>query len=76
MRLILIACTALLTLSACNNVPPLTTGDKAKFVHELIQNYPSCDSYRQRLDAPAIAMPAIDAIYRDAAKTGCIKRDV
>jgi hypothetical protein len=67
---------ALLALSACNPVPPLGTADKAKYVFELIEQDHSCDGYRQRLDVPAIEMPAIDAVYRDAVKSGCIKRDV
>jgi len=72
----IIACSVLLALAACNPVPPLSTADKAKFVYELIEDYRDCDTYRQRLRVPAVESPAIDAIYKEAVKTGCIKRDV
>lgn len=68
--------TLLLTLGACNPVPPLSDADKAKFVIELIEADRACDPLRSRLAVPGIASPAIDAIYQDAKKTGCIKRDV
>jgi hypothetical protein len=69
-------CLACFALAACNPIPPLTTAEKAKFVYELIEHYHECDSYRQRLKAPAVDSPAIDGVYKDAVKTGCIKRDV
>lgn len=70
------ACSLLLCLCACNPVPPLGNADKAKFVYELIEDYRNCDTYRQRLAVPAVESPAIDAVYREAIKSGCIKRDV
>ena len=75
MRLSL-AFATLLCLCACNPVPPLTNAEKAKFVFELLENYPNCDVYRKRLEVPAVESPAIDAVYKEAVKTGCIKRDV
>jgi len=76
MRLFPLVCLLFALLAACNPVPPLTNAEKAKFVYELIEAYPTCDAYRTRLDVPAIDTPAIDAVYREANKSGCIKRDV
>jgi hypothetical protein len=72
MRSPILALSLLLSLCACNPVPPLTNDEKAKFVYELIENYPNCDAYRKRLEVPAVESPAIDAVYREAIKTGCI----
>ena len=72
----IISCCLFIALCACNPVPPLSNADKASFVYELIENYPTCDAYRQRLTVPAVESPAIDAVYKEAIKTGCIKRDV
>ena len=76
MRLTLLAVSLLAGLCACNPVPPLTTAQKAKYVFELLESEHSCDAYRTRLDAPGLEGPAIDGIYREAAKAGCIKHDV
>ena len=76
MRTAVLAGFFLSALAACNPVPPLTNAEKASFVHELIEAYPNCNDYRRRLEVPAVAAPAIEAVYREAIKSGCIKRDV
>ncbi|MDD5250072.1 MAG: hypothetical protein PHY45_13885 [Rhodocyclaceae bacterium] len=76
MRLVLLAVSLLIGLCACNPVPPLTNDEKAKYVHELLESEHSCDSYRARLAVPALDGPAIEIIYREALKAGCIKHDV
>ena len=76
MRSVILAGFLLSLLAACNPVPPLTNAEKAKFVYELIEDYPTCNDYRKRLDVPGVEAPVIDAVYREAGKNGCIKRDV
>ncbi|CAG1001687.1 hypothetical protein RHDC4_03235 [Rhodocyclaceae bacterium] len=75
MRSLSTACCLLFCLCACNPVPPLSNADKARFVYELIDDRAACDSYRQRLSVPALESPAIEAIYQEAIKGGCIKRN-
>jgi hypothetical protein len=55
---------------------PLNDGDKAKFVRELIPENTKCITYRSKLSSPTIDDIAIDKIYRDAMKSGCINKDV
>jgi len=77
MKMRLIIATILFSaLCACNPVPPLGSTDKAKFVYELIEDYKTCDVYRQRLSVAGIDSAAIDAIYQEAKKVTCIRRDV
>ncbi|MGE5467446.1 MAG: hypothetical protein ACM3Y9_08485 [Ignavibacteria bacterium] len=76
MRSPLLAACLVLGLAACEPVAPLTNQEKVKFVFELIEDAHRCDSFRTRLEAPGIDGPAIDAIYREAIKGGCVKRDV
>lgn len=75
MRPLFAACSLLFCLCACNPVPPLSNADKARFVYELIDERQTCDSYRQRLSVPAVDSPAIEAVYQEATKGGCIKRN-
>jgi hypothetical protein len=77
MRLSLLAASLLAGLgAACNPVPPLTNAEKAKFVYELLESQHACDGYRTRLEVPGLENQAIDSIYREATKAGCVKHDV
>lgn len=76
MRTIILAAFLCLGLAACNPVPPLTNAEKAKYMYELVEETHNCDGFRHRLDVPGVDGPALEAIYREAIKGGCIKRDV
>lgn len=70
-------CAFLITgLCACNPVPPLTNAEKAKYLYELIEDAHNCDSFRTRLAVPGLEGPAIESLYKEATKAGCVKRDV
>ncbi len=76
MRLSLLAAGLLASLCACNHTAPVSDAEKAKIVVEMIDRGHECDAYRTRLEVPGLDRAAIDEIYREAAKAGCVRHDV
>jgi len=54
----------------------LNAGEKARMVAEQISNTQVCTVFKDKLTLPAMDSAAIDAVYYDATKAGCIKKDI
>ena len=66
-----------LLLAACGEgVPPLNAEQKARYVIETLEASQTCEAFRQRLGGPGPTMAAVDAIYDEARRAGCVKRDI
>lgn len=64
-------------LAACGEVvPPLNAEQKARYVRETLEAGDTCEAFRQRLAGPSPSMAAVDAIYDQARRAGCVKRDI
>jgi hypothetical protein len=74
-RLYLVLTTALILGGCAEKVTPLTPDEKARYVIELLNDDSRCDNFRQRFAVRPLAGDAIDAIYKEAMKVQCIKRD-
>jgi len=76
MRHLFSALLAVLILAGCDHVEPLTLAQRARFISELLEDGADCNAFRQRLAVPSLEQSEIDAVYREAKKVACIKRDV
>jgi hypothetical protein len=77
MHLLFSALLVALMLGGCTDkVAPLSIEQRARFVAELLEEGANCNVLRKRLAASSIEPSEIDAIYRDAKKSACLKRDV
>jgi hypothetical protein len=66
-----------LLVAACGEVvPPLNAEQKARYVRETLEAGEACEAFRQRLAGPSPTMAAVDAIYDEARRAGCVKRDI
>jgi hypothetical protein len=54
----------------------LNVGEKARMVAEQVSNTQACAVFKDRLALPAMDSAGIDAVYYDATKAGCIKKDI
>ena len=54
----------------------LDVGEKARMVAEQISNTQACAVFKDKLALPAMDSAGIDAVYYDATKAGCIKKDI
>ena len=71
---ILIALVFLAGCSSDNHM--LNVGEKARMVAEQISNTQTCAMFKDKLALPDMDSAAIDAVYYDATKAGCIKKDI
>ncbi len=71
-----LAVLSLVWLSACHHYTPLDAGKKAKMVGELINSSKECAAFKQQLSAPSSDDDAIDDVYSQAMRAGCINKDV
>lgn len=68
---------ALVFLAGCSSDNhTLNVGEKARMVAEQISNTQECAVFKDKLMLPAMDSAAIDAVYYDATKAGCIKKDI
>jgi hypothetical protein len=68
---------ALVFLAGCSsNEYPLSEREKANMVAELISNTKECAAFKDKLAPSDLQSSAIDAVYFDATKAGCIKKDI
>ena len=66
-----------LLLAACGEVvPPLNAEQKARYVGETLEAGETCEAFRERLAGPNPTMAAVDTIYDEARRAGCVKRDI
>ncbi|MDP1765422.1 MAG: hypothetical protein Q8K83_00830 [Methylotenera sp.] len=49
---------------------------KAKLTKELITDNAKCSPFTNQLSAPSLDNDAIERIYREAMKAGCINKDI
>lgn len=54
----------------------LTMNSKAKLTKELITDKTKCSSFTNQLSAPSLDKDAIERIYREAMRAGCINKDI
>jgi uncharacterized lipoprotein YajG len=54
----------------------LNAGEKARMVAEQISNTQACAVFKDKLALTTMESAAIDAVYYDATKAGCIKKDI
>lgn len=54
----------------------LTMNSKAKLTKELITDNAKCSSFTNLLSAPSLDSDAIEGIYREAMRAGCINKDI
>jgi hypothetical protein len=77
MRVSIVLCLAAMELGACGAESlPLTSQEKARFLTETIEEVGVCGSFRNRLADHSTDAAAIDLIYGEAKKAGCLKRDI
>jgi hypothetical protein len=67
---------SLVCLSACHHYTPLDAAKKAKMVGELINGSKECTAFKQQLSTPSRDDDAIDDVYSQAMRAGCINKDV
>jgi hypothetical protein len=67
----------LVILAGCNaNDYPLSEGEKASMVAELISSTEQCAVFKDKLALTGVDSAAIDAVYYEATKAGCVKKDI
>lgn len=67
----------ILLISGCaKNEHTLQTSKRAKLITELIIDDTSCSGLKARLKSPSIDDDAIERVYFDALKLGCVHKDV
>jgi uncharacterized protein YcfL len=54
----------------------LDAGEKARMVAEQISNTQACAVFKDKLALTTVDSAAIEAVYYDATKAGCIKKDI
>jgi hypothetical protein len=77
MRVVLALCVLAVALAACDfGSAALNAQDKARFMTETIEEGGACAAFRNRLAEHSTDAVAIDLIYNEAKKAGCLKRDI
>ena len=66
-----------LLLAACGEtVAPLNAEEKARYYSENLQADPRCATFREQLARPNPTLPGVEAIYIEAVRASCQKRDI
>jgi hypothetical protein len=73
---ILVLSTLFFLAGCSSNDHPLSESEKARMVAELISNTKECAAFKDKLTPTSMDSAAIDAVYFDATKAGCIKKDI
>ncbi|MBL8486032.1 MAG: hypothetical protein JNK22_02895 [Rhodocyclaceae bacterium] len=76
----LLATAALASLgAACSDKPApivLNPEERARYVYEIIEPRAACEPLRRKLQGKFDSRQAVDALYEEAKKTGCLRREV
>ena len=76
----LFAAAALAALgAACSDRPApivLDPEERARYVYEIIEPRAACEPLRRKLQGKFDSREAVDALYEEAKKTGCLRREV
>ncbi len=65
--------------AACSDKPApivLNPDERARFVYEIIEPRAACEPLRKKLQGKFESREAVDALYEEAKKTGCLRREV
>ena len=74
-----LACLAVSFLCACQGGHIEAPGDlrsKVRMLTETLEEGDNCGQFRGRLEAAAADAEAVDRVYGEAKKAGCLKRDI
>jgi hypothetical protein len=74
LNLIVIFVSVLAACGADNST--ISSAEKASKVTELIRTAQQCTVFKDKLASPNLDGAAIDAVYFEALKAGCIKKDI
>ncbi|MBL8490494.1 MAG: hypothetical protein JNM82_06915 [Rhodocyclaceae bacterium] len=65
--------------AACSDKPTpivLNPDERARYVYEIIEPRSACEPLRKKLQGKFESREAVDALYEEAKKTGCLRREV
>lgn len=65
--------------AACSDKPApivLNPDERARYVYEIIEPRAACEPLREKLRGKFDTREAVDALYEEAKKTGCLRREV